>query len=106
MLQTIYNELSNAGIVEDGVIGPVTQAAINSYNNLENLKFAYYCRRGDRFLRIVASDPSQRVFIQGWLNRLRRIVNTGSSPEPVVREFNIRDAVYLVADRLLDRLDK
>ena len=41
LLQKIFNELSGGNLTEDGIIGPVTQAAINNYNNLENLKLAY-----------------------------------------------------------------
>ena len=57
------------GVAQDGVVGPVTLAAVNAQDPrafFEKIKV-----EREAFLRrIVARDPSQNRFIKGWLNRL------------------------------------
>ena len=58
------------GIKQDGIVGPVTLRYLNStnrqviFNRLRDERENYY-------LDIVKADPSQRVFLNGWLNRAR-----------------------------------
>lgn len=52
----------------DGVIGPKTAAAAAKLLNTPQ-KW-YIKRRREFYQRIVAADPSQGVFLAGWLNRL------------------------------------
>lgn len=58
------------GSTPDGVMGPNTVAAINKadpvklYNDL-------LAQRKTNYERIVANDPSQQVFWNGWMNRLK-----------------------------------
>ena len=57
------------GVEADGVVGPLTIAAVNKHNPVE--LFARIKAARVEFLNnIVKNDPSQRVFLKGWLNRL------------------------------------
>ena len=53
----------------DGIVGPVTLTAINSqngeelFNNIYNIRKKFYYNRCE-------VNPSQEVFLDGWLNRL------------------------------------
>lgn len=70
--QSICNSYG-AKLIEDGHIGPKTIAAINAIEpNLFITDFASKARNG--FLAIVASRPSQIVFIKGWLARAKRLL--------------------------------
>ena len=57
------------GVTADGVIGKVTLAAINSANQKELFDKLKEMRRL-WFLNIVKAQPSKKVFLKGWLNRL------------------------------------
>ncbi len=58
-------------VADDGLIGPLTIAAINNanatqlYSLLKNVRENFYNE-------IVKRDPSQNVFYSGWMNRLAR----------------------------------
>lgn len=54
------------GVSDDGIIGNKTITAINNYNGgIAGLK-----KQREAFYRaIVASNPSQKKFLTGWLNR-------------------------------------
>lgn len=60
------------GVQADGIVGPKTLAAINAqkpeafFNLIKN-------RREQFFNTIVKKDPSQKVFLKGWLRRLNSI---------------------------------
>lgn len=56
-----------AGVEEDGMIGNVSIGAINSCNNFVA---KYKAARLSFFQKIVANDPSQKVFLRGWTNRV------------------------------------
>lgn len=55
----------------DGVIGPQTRrAAVEAREQMGPfLTNAIADQRGNYYRRLAAADPSQRVFLQGWLNR-------------------------------------
>jgi lysozyme family protein len=57
------------GLKEDGVIGPVTIAKVNSVNQ-EDLFNKFKQIRINFYLAIVNSNPSQKVFLKGWMNRI------------------------------------
>lgn len=68
--KVIRNIQGILGVRTDGIIGPKTLAAINGYdcpmclfNKIKEARKKYY-------EDIVAKNPSQRVFLKGWLNRL------------------------------------
>ena len=58
------------GVVSDGVVGPKTIAAINSYQNQEELFNRLWNRRKKHYEDIVKKNPNQKVFLRGWMNRL------------------------------------
>ena len=57
------------GVVQDGVIGPRTMAAINAANP-KDLINKFSDARADFYQGIVARKPDQARFIKGWLNRV------------------------------------
>ena len=56
-------------VKDDGIVGAITINAINSSNQRE-LHAELWTRRKAYFEAIVAKNPSQRVFLRGWINRL------------------------------------
>ncbi|HYE73238.1 MAG TPA: glycosyl hydrolase 108 family protein [Blastocatellia bacterium] len=63
------------GLEQDGKIGPKTLAAINQSNCKELLKDCLALLEL-RYRTIVANNPSQKIFLKGWLNRLKRLSKT------------------------------
>lgn len=57
-------------VVVDGIVGVNTLTAINNYTNQEELFHKLWNRRKQHFESIVQRDPSQKVFLKGWMNRL------------------------------------
>lgn len=57
------------GVSQDGLIGPKTLQAINSFNPAE-LNNLIKEEREKFYLRIVDRDPTQLKFITGWMNRI------------------------------------
>lgn len=57
------------GIMDDGIIGPQTMAAV-SKSNPKVVASKYRMARKDHYLRRVTEDYKQRAFLAGWLNRL------------------------------------
>ena len=56
------------GVKQDGDIGPITLTAVKNENPLAI--YIKICAIRERFYAgIVARDPSQVVFIRGWINR-------------------------------------
>lgn len=64
-----FNSLVTYGdrLVEDGIIGPKTRAALKYVS--DSLLKAIVQSRRDFYSRLVASKPDQRVFLAGWNNR-------------------------------------
>lgn len=58
------------GVDADGIVGVKTLSAINGYPNQEELFQKLWNRRKLHFEDIVKRDPSQKVFLKGWMNRL------------------------------------
>ena len=60
------------GVQADGMIGPITVAKTNSLNAFEVCK--KICDQREQFYRqIVASNPSQIRFLNGWLRRINEM---------------------------------
>lgn len=57
------------GLKEDGIVGPVTIAAVNKCNQIDFFN-KIQTARSQFLFDIVKRDPKQRKFINGWLNRL------------------------------------
>lgn len=58
------------GVTTDGIVGVKTLAAINDYPDQKELFQKLWNRRKKHFEDIVKRDPSQKVFLNGWMNRL------------------------------------
>lgn len=57
------------GVAPDGVIGPKTLAALNGMSSPELFLARFVVAKIARYRDIVTKDPSQRVFLLGWINR-------------------------------------
>lgn len=60
------------GVKPDGAVGPITLAAING-DEPEELYRRLMTARVGWYERIVVRNPSQRIFLKGWMNRLKRL---------------------------------
>ena len=58
------------GVTADGIVGKKTLAALNGYKNQKLLFEKIWARRKYHFETIVKRNPSQKVFLRGWLRRL------------------------------------
>jgi lysozyme family protein len=63
-LQTIL------GVMPDGEFGPISKAALAKVDQATLYPFLI-CERLDNYMRIMARDPSQVVFGEGWANRVK-----------------------------------
>ncbi len=61
------------GVPIDGIVGPKTIAAINSYPDQKELFDKIKQERIDFIERIVTNRPTNKKFKRGWLNRLNDI---------------------------------
>lgn len=59
-------------LTQDGIVGPKTLKAVNETDNL--LKLVYNARAA-HFNQIVRSNPSQKKWLKGWMNRINYIYN-------------------------------
>lgn len=57
------------GLTADGIVGNKTLSYINS-NNQEEIFKKIWNRRKKFYDSLVANNPSQKVFLKGWMNRL------------------------------------
>lgn len=76
LLQRALNRFG-AGLKIDGVVGQRTMAALNNRLKLRKGFLAEICicyleQRTLLFERIVANNPSQKVFLRGWMNRIKK----------------------------------
>ena len=82
LLQKSINRIMKANIVKvDGAIGPLTLGAVDKYLNqyksnctfpLELLCHVFLLERVQRYNLAIAKDATQKDFIHGWLNRVRK----------------------------------
>lgn len=68
-LQQGINSLAPNTVTVDGKVGPLTIQAANNQND-EALYNAICALRKQRYQGIVAANPSQAVFINGWMSRI------------------------------------
>lgn len=54
----------------DGIVGPGTIAAVNSYSDQQDLFVRIYAARITFLNNIVDNRPNQKRFLHGWMNRL------------------------------------
>ena len=62
-----------AGVKPDGIAGPKTLAAINGADP-EQLFNRILAARQQFYVNIVKRNPTQKVFMNGWMNRLSKFV--------------------------------
>lgn len=70
LLQRALNSVNKTKVQVDGVIGNRTLNAILKVNDIGKLVKAFLDLREQRYRQIVERNPSQKVFLRGWLNRL------------------------------------
>jgi len=58
------------GVDDDGIIGPITLNAINSYFDAETLFNLVWNERKAYYGRVVKSSPYKEGFYRGWIRRL------------------------------------
>ena len=71
LLQATLNGMGEK-LSEDGIVGPKTLAAIDRHE-VNDIIRAYLKMRKALYQKIVDRDPRQKVFWNGWMNRLRAI---------------------------------
>ncbi len=68
--QRMLNKEYNCDLEDDGVIGNASIEAINSIDADDLFKTSIKYRY-NRFHQICRQNPSQKIFLKGWLNRLQ-----------------------------------
>ena len=68
--QQMLNNEYDCKLVVDGIIGGASIAAINSIDADDLFKTSIMYRY-NQFHQICKRNPSQKIFLKGWLNRLR-----------------------------------
>ena len=63
---------SVVGVVSDGALGPKTLAALNAMPDTVFVP-RFLALAENSYKSIVANNPSQSVFLKGWLNRLDKV---------------------------------
>ena len=66
---TIKKIQSLFGLTADGIVGNKTISYINSHDQ-EEVFNKIWNRRKSFYYSLVANNPSQKVFLNGWMNRL------------------------------------
>ncbi|MFH7818894.1 glycosyl hydrolase 108 family protein [Neobacillus thermocopriae] len=85
----LQKELGN-GLIADGIWGPQTEKAFNAYPREKHYELALkviQLRRQWHYIR-VQQNPSQEVFLQGWLNRanaLEAYISSTISENPLLK---------------------
>ena len=59
-------------VEDDGIIGPETKAAAVAIS-VQEVGYAMLTLRRALYVTLAGSDPSQAVFLKGWLNRIERL---------------------------------
>lgn len=75
LLQRTLNSLFHTELLVDGAIGPQTLRELKrvlALGKVNAISTEYCNQREDLYKRIVKNTPSQRIFLNGWLNRLAR----------------------------------
>lgn len=62
------------GLHADGIIGPKTASAVRQADTT-TLAIKYLAERMEYLAAVVAANPSQAVFIRGWIRRAKDLMN-------------------------------
>ena len=68
LLQKALNWLDGAGLVVDGVLGPLTIKAANEADPARLIQALRYMA-AERYFELVKARPENKAFLLGWLNR-------------------------------------
>ena len=68
IVQIALNDVGTCPVVVDGMWGPHTEYAVNVTDS-DRLMEAMCHRCAERYMGIVERNPSQSIFIKGWLRR-------------------------------------
>lgn len=68
----------SVGVREDGILGPVTMAAVQRVKPAEALA-QFSDAKASFYKGLVDRDPSQRRFIKGWLARVDQVERTATT---------------------------
>lgn len=73
LIQRTVNRIKGPILAVDGAVGPATLAA------LKDMEMKFFClellkTRKEYFETIVRNNPSQKVFLKGWLNRIDKLM--------------------------------
>lgn len=60
------------GVVTDGIVGKMTIAALNSYD-VAKFDVEYDKKEKEYYTKIVAANPTKRIFANGWRNRAEAV---------------------------------
>lgn len=71
MTQQVVNSTELFSLNADGILGPISENAINTTYDYMGRYFTNIIshKRADFMRSIVDNNPSQKVFLKGWLNR-------------------------------------
>jgi lysozyme family protein len=69
-LQMAVNCFREDEIAIDGIMGSNTAAAVNSCKYIDELVKVINILQGERYVKIALNDPSQKIFIRGWIKRV------------------------------------
>jgi len=88
--QKVINSLLPTGqttLVMDGKIGPLTIASANKLDQ-KKLNDALLTYRANFYKQLATNNPSQNVFLAGWLSRLTSFVSLEEVVENVKKKVN------------------
>jgi len=69
-LQKSINIVCDCNLIVDGIIGQKTLDAYNNCSRKYNIYVMLNVLQAKRYLEIVENNPSQKIFINGWLKRV------------------------------------
>lgn len=78
-MQQLCNDIGyRPPLATDGIIGPKTRRAASLAITLMGKRFldALLTQRENYYHAICAADPTQQVFLNGWLNRLDEFIES------------------------------
>lgn len=65
----IQDMQTSLGVAVDGAVGPQTLGALRKHKGTD-LSSALFDAQVSRYIRIAKNDPSQRKYLNGWMNRV------------------------------------
>lgn len=107
-LQQAYNDISEVKIGEDGIIGTESLKAFNFIDE-GMLAVTYFKDMQRDYVEIVKKNPSQIVFLKGWINRTHSVLNsiityfTAKKPSEAVTDSWILKLIDTIAEFFISK---